>query len=87
LEASAVSAASFSLGALVPVLVVLAATRATRVPAMVVATLLGLGALGVVGARLGGAPPTRPALRVLVGGALALAIAAGVGHLFHANVA
>lgn len=42
------------------------------------ATLLALGSLG---ARLGGAPQRRAAVRVLIGGSLALVIALGIGRL------
>jgi VIT1/CCC1 family predicted Fe2+/Mn2+ transporter len=87
LEASVVSAGSFSVGALLPILVVLVVGAAIRVPAVVISALVGLGALGAIGARLGGAPPGRPALRVLVGGAAAMALAWGVGQAFNVSVA
>jgi VIT1/CCC1 family predicted Fe2+/Mn2+ transporter len=50
-------------------------------PLTVSATLVGLVALGSIGARLGGAPPRRAALRVLIGGTLALLIALGIGRV------
>lgn len=86
LEAAVTSAASFALGALVPILMVLAASAAWRVPLVLVSTLAGLAGLGAVGAYLGGAPMTRPAVRVLVGGAAALAAAALVGQAFDVAV-
>ena len=43
--------------------------------------------LGAAGARLGGAPMVRPALRVFVGGAAAMGIAWLVGQLFDVQVA
>jgi vacuolar iron transporter family protein len=82
-----VSAASFSVGSLLPLLVVLAVGASARVPAVTLSALVGLGALGALGARLGGAPPLRPALRVLVGGAAAMAISWLVGQAFDVNVA
>ncbi len=87
LEAAVTSAVSFAVGALVPLLVVLVASASLRVPAVVVSTLIGLGLLGAVGAWLGGAPLLRPALRVLIGGAAAMAIAWAVGQLFDVQVA
>ena len=42
--------------------------------------------LGAVGARVGGAGILRPTLRVLVWGAIAMAITAGIGRLFGAVV-
>jgi VIT1/CCC1 family predicted Fe2+/Mn2+ transporter len=81
-QAAASSAASFAVGALVPLVVALAAPAA----AIVAVTLVGLAALGALGARLGGAPPLRPALRVAVGGAAAMALTAAVGTLFDVTV-
>jgi VIT1/CCC1 family predicted Fe2+/Mn2+ transporter len=80
-QASAVSALSFISGALLPVLLVALVPASARMAITVAATLGGLVLLGVVGARLGGAPQNRAAVRVLVGGALALAIAIGIGNL------
>ncbi|MGZ4671387.1 MAG: VIT1/CCC1 transporter family protein [Ilumatobacteraceae bacterium] len=81
IQASMVSAISFFLGAILPVLVVLVTTAAIRVPVIMAVTLIGLGTLGSVGARLGGAPQGRAAVRVLIGGMLALLISLGIGRL------
>jgi VIT1/CCC1 family predicted Fe2+/Mn2+ transporter len=48
---------------------------------VVVAALLGLALLGAVGAALGGAPRVRATLRVLVGGAAAMAVTMLIGEL------
>jgi VIT1/CCC1 family predicted Fe2+/Mn2+ transporter len=80
-QAAAVSAISFLLGALVPILVVAIASPSWRVPVTMAVTLVGLVVLGAVGARLGGAPQGRAAVRVLVGGTLALVISLGIGRL------
>ena len=48
--------------------------------------LVEIGGAGAVGARLGGAPPLRPALRELLGGAAAMAIAYLVGQAFNVSV-
>ena len=85
-EAAVTSALSFTLGALVPLLVVLAVSGGARVAVVVASTLIGLGGLGAVGARLGGAPVIRPALRVLIGGAIAMGVAALVGQAFNVTV-
>ena len=85
-QASAVSALSFVSGALLPVLVVALAPASSRMIVTVVATLVGLSLLGSVGAYLGGAPRGRAALRVLVGGSLALLIALGIGRITGAAV-
>jgi vacuolar iron transporter family protein len=79
-QAASVSAASFAVGALLPVLVALVASNTWRPWAIVVVTLVALLILGALGARLGGAPLRRAALRVLVGGALALAVSELLGR-------
>ncbi len=81
IQAAAVSASSFVIGAVIPILVVVIASPALRVPLTIAITLVGLILLGVAGARLGGAPPARAALRVLIGGTLALAISMAIGSL------
>ena len=85
-QASVVSALSFVLGAVVPILVVLVSSAAARVPLTMGVTVLGLVMLGATGARLGGAPQQRAAMRVLVGGTLALFISLGIGRLTGAAV-
>ena len=85
-QASAVSALSFISGALLPVVIVALVPAATRMLVTVAATLLGLVLLGSVGAQLGGAPRGRAAVRVFIGGSLALAIALGIGRLTGAAV-
>lgn len=81
IQASAVSALSFILGALLPIIIVVIAPASGRIPLTMAATVVGLVALGSLGARLGGAPPRRAAIRVLIGGSLALLIALGIGRL------
>ncbi len=80
-QASIVSAVSFVAGAVVPIIVVAAAPAGVRVILTMVITLAGLVALGTLGARLGGAPQRRAAVRVFVGGTLALVISLGIGKL------
>lgn len=84
--AAVTSAVAFSLGALVPVLMVLLVAQSARVAAIVAAGVIGLVALGATGARLGGAAPLKPALRVLFGGAAAMAATALIGQLFNVSV-
>ena len=80
-QAAVVSALSFVIGAIVPILIMAIVPAGMRVPLTMAVTLVGLVALGSVGAKLGGAPQRRAALRVLVGGALALFISLGIGRL------
>jgi len=81
LQAAWISAASFGLFALVPIIAHLLAPAALRVPLIAAASLSSLAALGALGGHLGGANRARAALRVTVGGGLAMACTALVGHL------
>ena len=81
IQAAVVSASSFVIGAAIPILVVVIASPSLRVPLTIAVTLVGLILLGVAGARLGGAPPVRAAVRVLIGGTLALLISMAIGSL------
>jgi VIT1/CCC1 family predicted Fe2+/Mn2+ transporter len=85
-QAAGVSAGSFLIGGILPIVAAVVVGATWRVPVFVAITLAGLAALGAVGARLGGASRSRAAVRVLVGGALALAVAALVGRLAGAVV-
>jgi VIT1/CCC1 family predicted Fe2+/Mn2+ transporter len=85
-QAAFVSALSFTIGAVMAVLVVVLVPSTLRIPGAVAVTLVGLGVLGAVGARLGGAPVGRAAARVLIGGAVALALTAAIGQAVGAAV-
>jgi VIT1/CCC1 family predicted Fe2+/Mn2+ transporter len=82
LQAAWISAASFAAFALVPIVALLVFPSAARIPAIAALSLMSLGALGAFGGHLGGAPLGRAALRVTIGGALAMAVTAGIGRLF-----
>ncbi|MES3153286.1 VIT1/CCC1 transporter family protein [Sphingomonas faeni] len=80
-QAAFASAVSFVTGAILPLVVAALTPAPRRLVAVIVATLICLAILGVVGARAGGARPLRPAVRVLLWGAAAMAATAGIGHL------
>lgn len=83
LQAALASAASFAVGAALPVLVAAASPAVQRVPLVGGSALVLLAALGAVSARVGGAPAGVAAARVAFWGALAMAATAAVGKLFH----
>jgi VIT1/CCC1 family predicted Fe2+/Mn2+ transporter len=80
-QAAWTSALSFAAGATLPLVTVAVLPAGARVGAAVAVTLVALGLLGATGARLGGAPRRRAAVRVVVWGAGAMAITAGIGAL------
>jgi VIT1/CCC1 family predicted Fe2+/Mn2+ transporter len=85
-QAAWASALSFSAGAILPVVAVAVAPAAIRAWLCVIATLCALAALGWIGARLGGAPELRATVRVVLWGAVAMAVTAGIGALVGAAV-
>jgi VIT1/CCC1 family predicted Fe2+/Mn2+ transporter len=82
IQAALSSAASFVLGGALPVVALVAAPTAETTPAVIVSAVTALIILGGAGAKAGGAPIGPAALRVGVGGTLAIAVTAAVGHLF-----
>lgn len=79
--AALTSAAMFSIGAAVPLVVALLATADKLVAVVTGASLVCLAALGAIGAKAGGADIVKPTLRVTFWGALAMALTALIGHL------
>lgn len=82
LQAALASAASFAVGALMPLAVAIWAPRANLIAILSVTSLLFLALLGAIAARVGGAGMGVGAMRVAFWGALAMAVTAGVGSLF-----
>ncbi|MGW0025783.1 VIT1/CCC1 transporter family protein [Rhodococcus sp. NPDC003383] len=76
------SAVSFIVGALVPLLVVVLPPEHLRVPITFVAVLVALALTGTISASLGGARRVRAVVRVVIGGAIAMAVTFAVGYLF-----
>jgi VIT1/CCC1 family predicted Fe2+/Mn2+ transporter len=81
LAAAGASALSFTLGALLPLLAILLPPTAIRVPVTFGVVLIALAITGFLSARIGASPPLRPTIRVVVGGALALAATFAIGSL------
>lgn len=86
--AALASAGSFLLGALLPTLLILLLPVSIRIPATFVGVLVALAITGTLGAKWGGSPKYgRAAARVVIGGALALAVTYGIGLLLGTSVA
>jgi len=82
IQAALASAATFAVGAVLPLLVVLLFPASVRMWAVSGSSLVFLALLGSVSAKAGGAPIFVAAARVTFWGALAMALTAGVGALF-----
>lgn len=81
-QAAFASAITFTIGALVPLLVIVLSGPAWRIPLTFVAVLVALTITGSLSAYAGGANKTRATIRVVLGGALAMAITFGIGRIF-----
>jgi VIT1/CCC1 family predicted Fe2+/Mn2+ transporter len=81
-QAALTSAATFAVGAAMPLLMVIVSSANALVPTVSIASLGFLALLGAIGARAGGANVLRAMARVTFWGALAMALTAGIGKLF-----
>lgn len=79
IQAALTSAAAFSVGASMPLAMVLVSPAAWLAASVSVASLLFLAVLGAIGAKAGGAYVLRATVRVTFWGALAMALTAGIG--------
>lgn len=81
-QAAFTSAATFAIGAAMPLLMVLISPVSSLIPVVTAASLAFLALLGAIGAQAGGADILRATARVTFWGALAMALTAGIGALF-----
>jgi VIT1/CCC1 family predicted Fe2+/Mn2+ transporter len=81
-QAALTSAATFAVGAAMPLLMVVVSTANALIPIVSVASLGFLALLGAIGAKAGGANVLHAMARVTFWGALAMALTAGIGKLF-----
>ena len=81
-QAAIVSAVTFSVGAVVPLIIAVLAPAAQITLIVAMTTLIALAVLGGLGASAGGAAIIKGAIRVTFWGALAMAATAGVGMVF-----
>jgi len=80
-QAALTSAATFSLGAAMPLLMVVVSPTSMLIPIVSAASLGFLAVLGAIGARTGGANVLRATARVAFWGALAMGLTAGIGAI------
>lgn len=82
LQAALTSAASFSTGAILPLLVAAIVPAQWAIPAIALSALISLAILGGIAAKAGGAPIGRGIIRITFWSALAMGVSSGVGALF-----
>ena len=86
IQAAMASAATFTVGAAAPMLVVVLSPQSAITLTVSASSLVFLAILGALGAKTGGAIVWKGVVRVTFWGAAALALTAGIGHLFGAAV-
>lgn len=83
MQAAIASAASFTVGGIIPFLGAFAPTLGAKVWSIVGFTLVGLLFTGILSARTSGSKVLKPTIRVMLGGCVGMAITAGIGQLAH----
>jgi VIT1/CCC1 family predicted Fe2+/Mn2+ transporter len=83
MQAAVASAASFTLGGVIPFLGAFAPTLGAKAWSIVGFTLVGLLFTGILSARTAGSKVLKPTIRVMLGGCAGMAITAGIGQLAH----
>jgi vacuolar iron transporter family protein len=86
LQAASTSAMSFASFAAVPIAALLIAPPSYAILAISAVSLASLASLGAIGGYLGGASAGRAALRVTIGGGVAMAVTALIGRLLWTSV-
>jgi VIT1/CCC1 family predicted Fe2+/Mn2+ transporter len=82
LQAAATSMISFAIGAALPLIAASVGSNGNRIALTLIVATVALLALGLAGARAGGAKPLRPTLRVVVGGIIAMGVTMAIGRIF-----
>ncbi len=81
-HAALASCAAFILGAIIPFIAIMAPPLSLRIPVAFISVLIALAITGFLSAKAGGADIKRAIIRVVLGGALAMAVTYGIGKIF-----
>jgi VIT1/CCC1 family predicted Fe2+/Mn2+ transporter len=82
-HAAFASAASFSVGAIIPLLAIIIPPIAFRIQIAFVSVVIALALTGIISAKIGGANIIRATVRVVIGGVLAMVVTYTIGRIFH----
>lgn len=80
-HAAFASAVAFTIGAVLPMLAIILPPAEARIPVTFAAVVLALALTGTISARIGGSSKRKATLRLVLGGALAMAFTFAVGSL------
>lgn len=81
-DAAFASAASFLVGAAIPLVAIILPPEDVRIPFAFSSVIVALVITGTVSAKVGGANVSKAVIRVVLGGALAMAVTYGIGRIF-----
>ena len=81
-DAAYASAASFLVGAAIPLAAIILPPEDVRIPFAFSSVIIALVITGTVSAKVGGANIPKAVIRVVIGGALAMAVTYGIGRIF-----
>lgn len=81
-HAAIASAVSFLVGAIIPMIAIIIPASTLKVPVTFISVVIALAITGALGAKVGGADIPKATVRVVLGGALAMAITYAVGSFF-----
>jgi VIT1/CCC1 family predicted Fe2+/Mn2+ transporter len=84
-HAAFASAASFLIGAVIPLIAIILPPVHLRIPIAFISVILALAMSGILSAKAGGANIMRATARVVIGGIIAMAVTYSLGRLFGAN--
>lgn len=87
IQAAISSALAFSVGSAIPLITAAVTSDTVRIPITLVIVTVTLGVLGSAAARFGRASRTRPTIRVVIGGLIAMGITIGIGQILGATIA
>ena len=85
-HAAFASALAFTAGAMIPLAAILIPPADVRVALTFISVIIALAITGTVSAKVGGASPLKATIRVVIGGAIAMAVTYGIGTLFNVSV-
>lgn len=84
-HAAFASAASFLVGAIIPLIAILLPPVSLRIPFAFISVIIALAITGVLSARAGGSDVWKATIRVIIGGAVAMVVTYSVGRIFVAR--
>ncbi len=81
-HAALASAASFFIGALIPIIAIILPPEPLRIPVTFISVIVALFITGILSAKVSGANVLKATIRVVIGGAFAMIVTYSIGRIF-----